>query len=448
MTATSRPPDDSVFTSAVASGDVTQHSVVLWTRVDATRGDPDAVLTWSVDDRAGHARSGTVEVTSANDHCVHVLVDDLAADTTYTFRFEHSGEEISGRTRTLPQRSDHLRFAVACCSRWGWPGFDLFDEIVAEHPAFLLHLGDAIYEIGETPPNGATTDPPHDCHTLDDYRRRHAQYRSDERLQRLLAAMPMIAVWDDHEVVDNAPDPDSQVRRRAGQRAWRDWMPTRWTGDDEPLDRRLSIDGLVDLALVDSRFEGRSANDIGGPGVADAAPGHILSERQWHDLEEFAARSSTPWFVLANQVQVSPMTLAARPAVAWPPWRRVVNPDQWDGYPDERARLASVVRRVAGRRVVLSGDLHSAWSRTWRHDGGTIAHEFTCPSISGETYGRAVQRTLPLPIPLTQRWLRLLNRGIDHLDLDTHGYLVCDVSPERFSTTIVTSATRHTVELS
>jgi alkaline phosphatase D len=435
----------SCFLHGVASGDVTSDAVVLWTRltVDDTgtaARDEAHVVDWSISrsETANVVQSGTVPVGPASDHCLHVEVDGLQPATDYVYAFEHAGSRAEGRVRTLPERADHLRFVVVCCSRRGWPGFELFDQVVAERPAFVLHLGDSIYEIGETAPDGTTTDPPHDCHTLDDYRRRHRQYRSDARLQRMFAAVPVLAVWDDHEVADNAPDPGGAARRRAGQQAWRDWTPTRAGNADEPLDRSLAIEGLVDLALVDSRFGGRSADDVDGPGDADEATGHILAERQWVELDRVAEQSTAPWFVVANQVQVSPMTLVVRPARSWPPWRRVVNPDQWDGYPADRDRLASIVRRAAGEPIVLSGDLHSAWSRVWRDADGPVAHEYTCPSISGTTYGEAVRERLPLPIGVTERWLRTINRGIDHLDLDTHGYLVCDVTPELFTTTLVT----------
>ncbi|MEJ7801199.1 MAG: alkaline phosphatase D family protein, partial [Ilumatobacter sp.] len=132
-----------------------------------------------------------------------------------------------GRTRTLPRRADQLRFVVACCSRRGWPGFDRYSDIADERPDFVLHLGDSIYEIGEVPPSGEPTDPPWACHSLDDYRRRHRQHRSHPALQRLLASVPLIAIWDDHEVVDNAPDRATADRRRAGQQAWREFMPMR-----------------------------------------------------------------------------------------------------------------------------------------------------------------------------------------------------------------------------
>ena len=76
---------------------------------------------------------------------------------------------------------------------------------------------------------------------LADYRLRYASYRSDPDLQRLHQLFPMIAQWDDHELANDAwrdgaenhnevegPWPE---RRRAAERAYREWMPvddSRW----------------------------------------------------------------------------------------------------------------------------------------------------------------------------------------------------------------------------
>jgi alkaline phosphatase D len=46
---------------------------------------------------------------------------------------------------------------------------------------------------------GRKSDPVVEVTTLENYRRRHAQYKSDQDAQLMHAAMPMIAVWDDHD---------------------------------------------------------------------------------------------------------------------------------------------------------------------------------------------------------------------------------------------------------
>jgi hypothetical protein len=63
--------------------------------------------------------------------------------------------------------------------------------------AMLMHLCDF-----QTPP---LADAALSC------RQRHEQYDSDRDLQRMRAALPLIAVWDDHEFTNNAFRTGAQV---------------------------------------------------------------------------------------------------------------------------------------------------------------------------------------------------------------------------------------------
>lgn len=408
---------------------------MLWTRVDEA-GRHEAPLEWSVWTASGRpVDRGRCATRAEDDFTCHVVVEGLEPATDYHYVFEAGGDRITGRTRTLPVAADSFRIAVVCCSRWGWPGFDHLASILAESPDLVLHLGDYVYEIGETPPDGRTTDPPWDCTTLDDYRRRYRQHRSHPALRRLHAAVPVVAVWDDHEVTDNAPDPGGHERQEAGRRAWREWMPTRATAERPALDRRISIDGLLDLVLVDSRFRRRPPVDTDGPSTS-LPDTPLLDEGQWSAIEA-AADANAPWLVVANQVHVSPMVLGWLPAAAWPPWRPLVNPDQWDGFPHERERLVEILAGARGRPVLLSGDLHAGWVRELLDGGETVAHEFTAPSISGTTFAEAVRARAGLPPWLVRRIVGLLNRGISHVELQRHGFLVVDVTPDELVTTFV-----------
>lgn len=414
---------------------MTATSVVLWTCVDEA-GDGSTPVSWSLWTEQGRrVDHGRVRAHPDADRTCRVVVDGLTPGTDYHFVFEANGDRSVGRTRTLPDRADVFRFAVACCSRWGWPGFDHTAAILAEAPDLVVHLGDYIYEVGETPPAGPTTDPPHDCETLDDYRRRYRQHRSDPSLQRLHAAVPFLAVWDDHEVSDNAPQPGAAERRSAGQQAWREWMPTRATDSDPRLDRSIRIDGLLDLALVDSRFERRPPVDTDGPTTA-RPDARLLADEQWA-MVAAATDADVPWVIVANQVHVSPMVLGWLPAVRWPPWRSVVNPDQWDGFPAERRRLVELLSGAGGRPVLLSGDLHAGWSRRLLDGEREVAHEFTCPSISGTSFAEAVREQTALPAWLLRRLIDRFNPGIDHVDLRRHGFLVIDVTPTALTATFV-----------
>jgi alkaline phosphatase D len=420
----------------VATGDVSSTGFVLWTRArPLDRRLDHGHIRWSVWTTDGTSvLAGTARVDERDDFVAHVRVDDLQPATDYHVVVEAFGDRAVATTRTLPHRADGLRIAVTCCSRWGWPGFSEYGAVADAQADVVIHLGDYIYEVGEVTQMGPTS-PPHECTTLDDYRDRYASHRLDPELRRLHGSTPFLAIWDDHEVTDNAPDDEGRARRVAGERAWREWMPVDPASDG--LDRTRSIDGLLDLVVLDARYGGRDPVDTDGPRVR-RAEGPLLSDAQWERLERAVEEARAPWFVLANQVQVSPMTLAWAPSVRHPPFRRVVNPDQWDGFPDERLRLAELLARVHGRPVILSGDLHAAWSRELLLPfvaDGPIAHEFTAPSISGASYADAIRQRTHLPEWFVRQVLLRLNPGVDHLELGRHGYLVLDITPDELTVT-------------
>ena len=117
------------------------------------------------------------------------------------------------RTRTLPDRGvEHVRFAVASCAGYNQGFFNAYARIAERDDIeFLLHFGNYIYETpnmlptpgAPQPPDiGRPFDPLHECVTLDDYRRRYTQYRTDPDMQALHLRHPVIATLDDHEFAD------------------------------------------------------------------------------------------------------------------------------------------------------------------------------------------------------------------------------------------------------
>ena len=101
-----------------------------------------------------------------------------------------------------------------------------------------------------------------------DYRRRHAQYKTDPDLQRLHAKYPFVITWDDHEVTNDqwkagaenhdASEGDYRARRARAHRAYDEWMPVRMNGtadlrDGTRLFRRLQFGSLAELSMLDLR---------------------------------------------------------------------------------------------------------------------------------------------------------------------------------------------------
>jgi alkaline phosphatase D len=444
------------FDHGVASGDPDDDRVVLWTRVS---GEPGPVeVHWELDGPV--VRRGVVRADADDDHCARVVVDGLPSGETFRYRFRVGDTwSATGTTRTLPAAGAHvdrLRIGVTCCARYGSGWFTAYRQLADLAPDVVVHLGDHIYEDDDACVPGREHDPPRRLLTLDDYRRRHAQTRTDPDLQALCAVAPMVVLWDDHEFADNAwltgaaahgPDDGSWYdRRTAAVRAWREWMP--WSAETAPshtgrvpghaeLDRSLRWGDLVELTVVDTRMGGRDtpAHTAGAPTRAPDDHRTLLSEAQRTWLAARLTEGGVRWNVLANQVHIGRMRLVHVPGLttAAGRLRPIVNPDQWDGYPEERARLLALVRHAGLRNVLaLSGDLHASFVRTVDDDAGPVLTEVTTPAVTSTPFGAAVAaRTRGLLRPAAlERILRTKNPGIDFVDTRRHGVTLLDVTPD------------------
>jgi alkaline phosphatase D len=112
----------------------------------------------------------------------------------------------------------------------------------------------------------------------------------------------------------------------------------------------------------------------------------------------------------------------------------IVNPGQWDGYPDERERLLRLLAARGGGTLVLSGDLHSSWVSALRPDdgrGATVAAEFTVPAVSAPSFSRALAPKLPGARSVLEWAIRRANPHVAWVDTAGHGYLLLDVTAER-----------------
>ena len=193
------------FEHGVASGDPTQTSVILWTRV--TTDAPGAVpVTWIVardPEFKQVVKHGTTSTGPERDYTVKVDADGLEAGQLYYYYFLVGRTPSPGAaTRTLPASGmTDYRMAVVSCSNWPFGYFHAYREIAKRGAAgnidAVIHLGDYIYEYGVNGYGGAVGKeigrnhvPEHEIISLADYRARHAQYKTDKDLQAAHAIAP------------------------------------------------------------------------------------------------------------------------------------------------------------------------------------------------------------------------------------------------------------------
>ncbi|WP_010188481.1 alkaline phosphatase D family protein [Sphingomonas sp. PAMC 26605] len=450
------------FRLGVASGDPTQDGFVIWTRLApeplADHGGMPMVpmpVDWEVasDERFQTiVAKGTAPARPELAHSVHVEVAGLQAARPYWYRFTIGRERSArGRAVTLPPRGGALeraRFAVVGCQNYEQGFYTAYGHMAHETIDLVFHYGDYIYEGAGSPVrvggDGAARPPvrQHEgqlLYSLNDYRRRYAQYKLDPDLQAAHAAAPWFAVFDDHEVENNwvgdidqngTPPEIFRLRRAAAFQAYYEHMPFRSASFPTPggmqIYRRATMGDLLDLHLLDTR-QFRTDQPCGDgfkPHCAgwDDANAQILGRPEEAWLAGNLKQKSARWNAIAQQVMMMP--LDRRTADEPQPLR---NMDSWGGYNAPRERVLAMFEGL-GNVVVLTGDEHQNFAGELRRQGGqgnAVGVEFVSTSISSGGDG-ADSRSGTDRILRENPFLKYTN--------DRRGYLVCDIDRERWQT--------------
>lgn len=343
LTACGGDGDPPQFNHGVASGDPLSDRVMLWTHAQYPGLHEDVPLTWEVATDASFATvvaSGSATATAATGHTVKVDATGLKAGTEYRFRFRN-GTHASpvGLTRTLPASgATEVKLAVMSCSNYPAGYFHAYSEVAKSGAQFAVHLGDFIYEYpaggyasADAAALGRVVNPTHECVSLDDYRKRYAQYRSDPDSKVLHASLPLIAVWDDHEIANDtykdgaenhsaATEGSFAARRAAALQAWHEWMPVRTVDstDLRKIYRSFDFGGLVALHMLETRVLARDKqiefSELLDPATASTAAATLASptrtlmgstQLQW--LQGQLAASNATWQVLGQQILMGRM---------------------------------------------------------------------------------------------------------------------------------------------
>ena len=455
-----------VFSHGVASGDPRTDRVVIWTRVTTPSTAPVEV-SWGVAESpelTDVVASGTEYARPEQDHSVKIDVSGLEPGRTYYYGFGALGRRSQvGRTKTFPITAESLRFATCSCAKYTAGYFNAYARIAdRDELDFVLHLGDYIYEyptddgkaIG--PEIGREMDPPHECRTLEDYRRRYSHYRLDPDVQRVHALHPFINTLDDHEFCndtwsggagkhDEAEDGPWEDRKAAALQAWHEWIPVRVDDPTQPhlIYRDFDVGGLVHLVLLD----GRTHRDMQVRGEKIDDPDRtVLGAEQFGWLIDRLSHTPQTWRVIGNSVMIGQVFTGFQPEEVGEPLSEMgilthrdlgPEPDQWDGYTAERDRLFAFIEdNDVPNTVFMSGDVHSAWAVELRRDPRSererpLGVEFVTTSITSENLDEEMHtepRTRSVDI---EKEIVEDNQHIRWVELDSHGYMVCDVTSER-----------------
>ncbi|MGG1397434.1 alkaline phosphatase [Bacillus salipaludis] len=446
---------DYPFTLGVASGDPLSDGVVLWTRLapDPLNGggmpDTDVEVKWEMaqDEHFRHIVQKGTEIASPQlGHTVHVEVSGLKANHLYYYRFK-SGNEISpvGRTKTLPKSGSNvsnLKFAFASCQQYEHGYYTAYQHLAKEDLDVVFHLGDYIYEYGANEYVAGTgnvrTHIGQEIITLQDYRNRYAQYRSDANLKAAHAAFPWIVTWDDHEVENNyanvIPEKGQSVeefikRRAAAYQAYYENMPLRKStmlGGNMQLYRSFQYGNLANFFVLDTRqYRDDQANgDKSSPQTAESLdPNRTLmgtEQEKW--LLDNLEQSKTIWNVMAQQIFFAQRNYGTSTSPKY-------SMDAWDGYPAARQHILDFAKtNNMDNLIILSGDVHANWASNLLTNfddpnAKIIGAEFVGTSITSGGDGSDKRADTDKILGLNPH-IKFFN--------DFRGYVRCKVTPENW----------------
>ena len=323
----------------VQSGDLAGDRAIIWARADRPAR---MMVEWATTESFADARvvRGPAALEDG-DFTAKIDLAGLPLGERVFYRVvmvcladpELASEPVAGSLLTPPAARRDLRFvwsADTAGQGWGinpdWGGMRIYETMRQVEPAFFIHSGDTIYADGPIAaevalPDGGvwknlTTEAKSKiAETLAEFRGNYAYNLMDEYVRRFNAAVPMLAQWDDHEVVDNwywekRLDQDERYKEKSvallaarGLRAFTEYLPVR----RHPLERdriyrSFRYGPSLEVFRIDMRSyrgpntEGRETGV--GPGAT------ILGAAQMRWLRQALLASDATWKVIASDMPI------------------------------------------------------------------------------------------------------------------------------------------------
>jgi alkaline phosphatase D len=379
-------------THGPVTGDVTATSAVVWARADR----PGRMHLNLRAEEGTHEIEAVVPVFRGEDWTGKFELRGLRPDTSYRVSVwirsaagQVASPEVAGRFRTAP--ADHERAPVRVAlggdlagqnvCRDAREGFPVFRAIAAWEPDLFVGLGDMIYADGICAPVGLYGNPqvPGEfgpAASLASYWAHWRYSREDDGFRELLAGTPYVAIWDDHEVVNDF-GPHADTRANPPYTAGEHLMPLGLAAflDYNPVPERDVLPGRLyrslrwgrhlELFVLDTRQYRDPARD---PDDADD-PKSLLGAEQRAWLKDGLAASDATWKLVITSVPLAIPTGHPERRDGWANFR------QEGGFERELLEILRSLRDAGvGDTVWISADVHFA--AVFRHVPFSEAPEF------------------------------------------------------------------------
>ena len=385
----------------IQAGDVTDSRAVLWSRTDRPA---ELLIEWATSEsfRDRRAVRGPAAL-GANGFTAQIDVAGLPSDEQvfYRVRFEsleHPGtfsEPLVGSFRTAAAR--HASSTRPLRIAWtgdqvgqGWGidtdrgGLRIYDAMQRTQPDVFIHSGDIIYadqpleaevtlDDGSIWRNVVTPEKSKVAETLDEFRGNFAYNQLDAQAREFFRHVPILAQWDDHEVVNNwypglmlerddryTVKSASLLAARARQ-AMFEYVPLRrQMAAPERIYRNFAYGDLAEVFMLDLRsYRGANSPNTQGRLSAESA---LMGEEQTQWLLQALKRSQATWKIIATDMPLG-LVVPDYPVDGKRTFEAWANADggQPAGRELELARVLSFIKQNAIPNCVwITADVHYA----------------------------------------------------------------------------------------
>ena len=375
-----RNPLPQSLVNGVASGDVTQDSIVLWTRSTFP----------------GTATATVTDITQP----VKVSVTGLNSDTEYFYRAtDAAGAQQTGRfaTAAIAGEQTGLNFGVSGDWRGELAPYPAIANVPENNLDFFLLHGDTIYADDASPgllnPDGTPKD---QAISIADYRAKHNEVYSERLGQNywadLRASTPVYATFDDHEVTNDFAGAELIGSDDRFLEAFPQDDPNALINDSTLFENGLQV--FQEYNPIQDEFYGETGdaatagerkiyryNTFGSDAAAFVLDTRSFRDKEIPAPEDFTdpqqvgaalAATFTPGRTLLGAVQKAELKAdlldAQAQGITWKfvmvpePIQNLfpgVNTDAWEGYNAERTELLKFIEDNAIDNVVfVAADVH------------------------------------------------------------------------------------------
>jgi alkaline phosphatase D len=349
-------------------GDLTESTVKIWLRTAKSSAVYIIVSTKATFSKT--INSEKVSTGPESDFTTIVQLHGLSPNTSYFYNVVIDGQPVYKKDFPKFTTFSGKKISLVKIAFGGGAGYvpeneRIWDTIFSRKPSAFFTMGDNVYMNMPEKPNA--------FHSYTYYRR-----QSRPEFRRLISAVPVYAIWDDH---DAATD-DCWLGPYKDKPAWKmpllDFFRQNWNnpGYGKPewpgCYHSFSIDD-VDFFMLDGRFY-RTNPFLDNPTMLGPA------QKKWL-LEKLNASEAT-FKVIASPV---PWVLGTKGEAR----------DTWNGFREERAEIFDFLAENKINGVILiSADRHRSDAWKIERDNGYPLYEFESSRLTNQHFHPLVEGAL------------------------------------------------------